>query len=176
MLFHLYVHDAYPCPCLMSMSMLYVHLHAGCPCLSQIPCPCPCCLSVSMLHVHVHAACPCPCCMPMFMLLSVCVCMCVCVCVCLCINARMPDSQASYQSSTRMKKTNDAGTNLVLDQADIVRHFFGPYWTEIMDAGMPMPELVSSMLMPSYAPYICALKEPVIKKMYICSIKILSHF
>jgi hypothetical protein len=45
---------------------------------------------------------------------------------CMCINAGMPDCQASDQSSTGMKKTNDAGTSLVLDQADEVRHFFGP--------------------------------------------------
>jgi hypothetical protein len=32
-------------------------------------------------------------------------------------------------------------------QSDI----FGPYWTEIIDVGMPKPLLVSSMPMPSYA-------------------------
>jgi hypothetical protein len=71
-------------------------------------------------------------------------------CVCVRINARMPDCPASDQSSTGIKKTNDTRTNPVPDQAEAVRHFLVRYWTEIMDAGMPMSALVSSMSMPSY--------------------------
>jgi hypothetical protein len=62
----------------------------------------------------------------------------------------MPESPASSQSSTRMQKTNDAGTGPVSDQADAVQHFFlFRYRTEIMDAGIPMLALVSSMPMHS---------------------------
>jgi hypothetical protein len=38
----------------------------------------------------------------------------------------MPDCQAFDQSGTGLKKTNDAGTGLVPDQAKAVRHIFGP--------------------------------------------------
>jgi hypothetical protein len=48
------------------------------------------------------------------------------------------------------KKTNDARTVPVLDQAKAVRHLFVWYRTEIIDAGMPMPALVFWMPMPSY--------------------------
>jgi hypothetical protein len=37
----------------------------------------------------------------------------------------MLDCMASVQSGTAMKKTNVAGTDLVPDQANTVRHFFG---------------------------------------------------
>ncbi len=50
----------------------------------------------------------------------------VCVIVCVFINAGMPDYPASYQCGPGMKKTNDAGTDLVPDQAGAVQHFFGP--------------------------------------------------
>jgi hypothetical protein len=45
--------------------------------------------------------------------------------VCMFINVGMPDYPASYQSGTGMKKTIDAGTDPVPDQAGAVRHFFG---------------------------------------------------
>jgi hypothetical protein len=38
----------------------------------------------------------------------------------------MPDCRASGQSSTGLKKPNDAETGPVPDQADAVRHFFSP--------------------------------------------------
>ncbi len=84
--------------------------------------------------------------------------MCVClmcvhgvfVFVCVFINAGMPDCPASDQSSTGMIKTNDTGTYAVLDQADAVRNVLVRYRTEIMDARIPMPALVSLMPMPSY--------------------------
>jgi hypothetical protein len=37
----------------------------------------------------------------------------------------MPDCPAFDQSGTGMKKNNDAGTNLVLEEADAGRHCFG---------------------------------------------------
>jgi hypothetical protein len=49
-----------------------------------------------------------------------------------------------------MKKLTMREPDPVPDQADAVRHFFGQV-TEIMNPGMPMPELVSLMLMPSYS-------------------------
>ncbi len=51
----------------------------------------------------------------------------------------------------RNEKTNDAGTGPVPDQAKAVRLFLVRYWIESIDAGMPMPALVSWMPMPSYA-------------------------
>jgi hypothetical protein len=51
---------------------------------------------------------------------------CVFVCVCMFINVGMPDCPASDQSGTGMKKTNNARTDLVPDQASAVPHFFGP--------------------------------------------------
>ncbi len=82
--------------------------------------------------------------------LRTCACACICVCVCMCISAGIPDCPASDQSGTGMKKSNNAGTYPVLDKADAFQHTLVRYRTEIMDAGMPMPALVSSMLMPSY--------------------------
>ncbi len=77
---------------------------------------------MSMLNVHVfvhvHAA--------HHRCVGECECMFVCVFVFVCINAGIPDCLASEQSGTGIKKTNDAGTGLVLDQAKAVRHFFGP--------------------------------------------------
>jgi hypothetical protein len=51
---------------------------------------------------------------------------CVFMSVFVCINAGMPNYSASDQSGTGLKKTNDAGTGPVPDQAKAVRHFFGP--------------------------------------------------
>ncbi len=78
-------------------------------------------------------------------------CECVCECVFVCINAGIPDSPASDQSGTRIKKTNDAGTGPVPDQAKAVQHILVRYWTKIIDAGMPMLALVFWMPMRSYA-------------------------
>ncbi len=46
-------------------------------------------------------------------------------------------------------KTNDAGTGPELDKAETVRCFLVRYRTELMDAGMPMTALVSSISMTS---------------------------
>ncbi len=100
-------------------------------------------ISLFMIHVHVHASCPC--CTSMFLSIfspvhhrSVCVCEYVFVCVFffVCINAGMPDCPGSDQSGIGMKKLTMPGMVL--------------YRTEIINAVMPMPALVSSMLMPSY--------------------------
>ncbi len=106
----------------ISMSMLHVHVHASCPC----SCPCSCRTSQVCVRVRVHVR----------------------VCVYKCRNAGL-----SVIRSVRYwnEKTNDAGTSPVPDQAKTVRHFFVRYRTEIIDAGMPMPALVSWMPMPSYA-------------------------
>ncbi len=105
-------------------------IHGACPS------PCQWCMSMSMLNAHVsahvHAAHH----------------RCVSVCVFVCINAGLSSIQSvRYQN----KKTNDAGTGPVPDQAKAVRHFFGPVPDWNFDAGMPMPALVSWMPMPSYA-------------------------
>jgi hypothetical protein len=59
-------------------------------------------MSMSMLHVHVN------------------------IHVHIYKNAGMPDHPAFGQSGTGLKKTNDAGTVPVPDQAHTVRHFFSP--------------------------------------------------
>jgi hypothetical protein len=58
-------------------------------------------LHVHDAYVHVHTAYPC---------------------------VLMPDCPASDQSGTGMKKTNDVEIGPVSNQADVVRHFFGPVW------------------------------------------------
>jgi hypothetical protein len=70
---------------------------------------------------------------------------CVCVCKCVCINAGLSGIRSVRY---RNKKTNDAGTGSVPDQAKAVRHFLVRYQTEIIDAEMPV--LVSWMPIPSY--------------------------
>ena len=75
----------------------------------------------------------------------------VSVFVCVCINAGMPDCPASGQSSTGLKKLTmlkQVRYRTKLTQSGI---FLVRYRTKIRDAGMPMPALVSSMPMPSYA-------------------------
>ncbi len=67
-----------------------------------------------MLQVYVHAAhhrCVCVC---------KCVFVCVFVCMFVCINAGIPNCPASDHSGTGLKKTNDAGTGPVPDQAKAV--------------------------------------------------------
>ncbi len=85
------------------------------------------------VHIHVHAAFLCPC-----VGVGVHVLVCVCVYVGVCINVGMPNCPASNQSSTEMKKTNDAGTGPVPDQAYAFWHFFVWYRTESTDARMPI--------------------------------------
>jgi hypothetical protein len=79
---------------------------------------------------------------------GVCVYVCACVCKYKCRNAGLSDIRSvRYQN----EKTNDARTGPVPDQAEAVRHFLVQHRTEIMDVGMLMPALVSSMPLPSYA-------------------------
>jgi hypothetical protein len=63
----------------------------------------------------------------------------------------MPDCPVSGQSGTGLKKTNEPEqvryqTKVTQSGIILVR-----YRTKIRDAGIPMPALVSSMPMPSYA-------------------------
>jgi hypothetical protein len=99
--------------------------------------------------VNHRSVCVCEC-MFVGVFVFMCVLVCVFVCVFVCINAGMPDCLASDQSGTGLKKLTMPG---------IVRYRTKPrqsgillvrYRTEIIDAGMPMPALVSSMPMPSY--------------------------
>jgi hypothetical protein len=63
----------------------------------------------------------------------------------------MPDRLASGQSGTGLKKLTmpeQVWYRTKLTQSSI---FLVQYRTKIWDAGMPMPALVSSMPMPSYA-------------------------
>ncbi len=67
------------------------------------------------------------------------------------INAGMPDYLASGRSGTGMKKLTmpeQVWYRTKLMQSGI---FLVRYRNKIMDAGMPMPALVSSMPMPNYA-------------------------
>jgi hypothetical protein len=84
-----------------------------------------------LVHLHVHGACPYSCFMSMLEVhvhvahyRCMCVYECTFVCVFVCINAGMPNCPASDQSGTGLKKTNDAGTGPVPDQAKAVWHFF----------------------------------------------------
>ncbi len=97
---------------------------------------------MSMEHVHVHASCPCW--TSMFTAHHRCVCVCegvfvgVFMCVFVCINAGLSGIRSVWY---RNKKTNDAVTGPVPDQAKAVRHFFGPvpdwnYWWQNADAGV----------------------------------------
>ncbi len=118
--------------------MSIVQIHAA---LSKL-----CCVSMPMQHVHVQNACPCPCCMSMLMLHVT-----VNVHVHIYRNAGMPDRPASNQSGTGLKKLTmpeQVRYRTKLTQTGI---FLVQYRTKIRDAGMPMPALVSSMPMPSYA-------------------------
>ncbi len=112
------------------------------------PCIHACALTQSMLHnqmlhVHVHVACSCQCCISCqcFMSMS----------MSIDIYIEMPDCLASGQSGTGLKKLTmpkPVWYRTKLRQSGI---FLVRYWTKIRDAGMPMPALVSSIPMPSYA-------------------------
>ncbi len=122
-LVNLHVHGACPCPCFMSM--LNDHVPVNVP-------------------VHVHAA----------HHRYVCVCECVFVCVfvfvCIRMFVWMLDCTASDQSGTRMKKLTMSGQVRYRTKPRQYGIFLVRYRTEIIDAGMPMPALVSRMPMPSY--------------------------
>jgi hypothetical protein len=80
-------------------------------------------------------------------------------------NAGMPDCPASSQSGTGLKKLTmpeQVRYRTKLTQSGI---FLVRYRTKIQDAGMPMPALVSSMPMPSYA-----LAGDNLKQLAFCSV------
>jgi hypothetical protein len=64
----------------------------------------------------------------------------------------MPDCPASYQSGPGIKKLTIPGQVRYRIKPRQSGIFLVRYRTEIIDAGMPMPALVSWMPMPSYAP------------------------
>ncbi len=135
---HVHVHGACLCPCCTFMSMLHVHVHAACVC--------PCCMPTSKLHVHVHAASPCPCQCPSRLSVSMGMCACACVPVLVCACVQMPECQTvRYMISPVLE-----WKKLAMPGPIGYQHFFARYQTEMMDPGMPMPALVSSMPMPSF--------------------------
>jgi hypothetical protein len=110
-----------------------------------------------MLHVHVNVQaaflCPCPCpCVRVSVRVR------VRVRVGVHVRVRMYKCRNAGLSCIRSvryrnDKTNDAGTDPARTKPTQSGIFWVQYRTEIMDAGMPMPPLVSSMPMPSYADY-----------------------
>ncbi len=98
------------------------------------------CVSMPMLHVHVHVACSCQCCMSMSMSMYIDIEMLECLTI------RHPVSPVPDWKKLTMPEQVRYRTKLTQSGIFLVR-----YWTKIRDAGMPMPALVSSMPMPSYA-------------------------
>jgi hypothetical protein len=100
---------------------------------SRAVCPFPCCMSMSILHVRVHAPCLCqyPC---KYLEMPE------------CRTVRHPVSPVPDWKNLTMPEQVQYRTKRTQSGIFIVR-----YWTKIRDAGMPMPALVSSMPMPSYA-------------------------
>jgi hypothetical protein len=94
----------------------------------------------------------------MFTALHRCVCVCKCMFVCVfvcvfvfvCINAGMRECPASDQSGTGIKKLMMLGQVRYRIKPRQSGIFLVRYRTDIIDAGMPMPALVSRMPMPSY--------------------------
>jgi hypothetical protein len=117
-----------------------------------------------LVHLHVHGTCPCSCFMSMLQVhvqaahyrcvrvyegMFACVFMCVSVSVC--INAGMLNCSASDQSGTGLKKITMPGLVRYRTKPRQFGIILVRYRTGIINAGMPMPALVSSMPMPSYA-------------------------
>ncbi len=78
------------------------------------------------------------------------VCVCMFMCVFVCINAGMTDCPASDQSGTGLKNLTMPGIVRYRTKPRQSGIFLVRYRTELIDAGMPMPVLVSSMPVPSY--------------------------
>jgi hypothetical protein len=79
------------------------------------------------------------------------VCVFVCMHVFVCINAGMLNCPASDQSGTGLNKLTMLGLVRYRTKPRQSGIFLVWYRTGIIDAGMPMPALVFSMPMPSYA-------------------------
>jgi hypothetical protein len=124
-------------------------------------------MSMSMLHVHahtaghVHVACSCQCCIP-FQCCIPCQCYIPCQCWILCqcfmsmsmhIYVEMPEYRTVWHPVSpvpdwkKLMMPEQVRYQTKLTQSGI---FWVRYRTKSQDAGMPMPALVSSMLMPSY--------------------------
>jgi hypothetical protein len=100
-----------------------------------------------MLHNQIHTACSCPCCMFMSMLHSMSMWMSTDIYIEMpkCRTVRHPVSLVPDWKKLTMLKPVQYRTKLTQSSIFLVR-----YRTKIRDARMPMPALVSSMLMPSY--------------------------
>ncbi len=122
--------------------------HSGIRASMHVPCPGPCCISKSILHVHVHVACSCQwyiscqCFMSMSMSMSID----IYIEMPECRTVRHPVSPVPDWKKLTMPKPVRYRNKLMQSGIFLVR-----YRTKIRDAGMPMPALVSSMPMPSYA-------------------------
>jgi hypothetical protein len=125
---HVCFHAACKFKCCMSMSILHIRVQAAYPCLWS--------MAVSMLHVYVHVAClcACVCCMYIYMEMLEC--------------WTVRHSVSPVREWTELTMPGQVRYRTKLTQSCIV---LVRYRTKILDAGMPMPALVSSMPMPSYA-------------------------
>jgi hypothetical protein len=127
-----------------------VYRHSGIPASMHVHCqihaawPKPCCVYMSMLHVHVHSASPCPCSMSMSISMYIYIEMPECRTV------RHPVSPVPDCKKLTMPEQVRYRNKLTQSGIFLVR-----YRTKIRHAGMPMPALVSSMPMPSYANTFC---------------------
>ncbi len=66
------------------------------------------------------------------------------------LNARMSDCLASSQSGIQMNKNAVVEPVRYRNKGTQSDTLMLQYWTEVQDAGMPMPVASTSMLMPSY--------------------------
>ncbi len=122
------------------------HWHSGIHAYMHAHCPGPCCITKSILHVHVHVACSCQCCIPCQCFMSMSMSIDIYIEMPECRTVRHSVSPVPDWKKLTMPKTVRYRTKLT--QSGI---FLVQYRTKIQDAGMPMPVLVSSMPMPSYA-------------------------
>ncbi len=102
---------------------------------SRAVCPCPCCMTMSILHVRVHT--PCLCQYP-----------CTYIEMPECRTVRHPVSPVQDWKKLTLPEQVRYRTKLTQSGIFLVR-----YRTKIRDAGIPIPALVSSMPMQSYAKF-----------------------
>ncbi len=120
--------------------------HSGIRASMHVHCPGPCCISKSILHVHVHVACSCQWCISCQCFMSMSMSIDIYIEMPECRTVRHQVSLVPDWKKLTMPKPVRYRTKLMQSGIFLVR-----YRTKIRDAGMPMPALVSSMPMPSYA-------------------------
>jgi hypothetical protein len=120
--------------------------HSGIRASMYVHCPGPCCISKSILHVHVHVACSCQWCISCQCFMSMSMSNDIYIEMPECRTVRHPVSPVPDWKKLTMPKPVRYRTKLMQSGIFLLR-----YRTKIRDAGMPMPALVSSMPMPSYA-------------------------